>query len=373
MIRVLIDSDAFENTHQHGVRRWLTHVWREIAPAASVTMVQGNRLRVPPLGITIDAPPRWMLALPSDLRALLLARSQRTRFARGARDHDIFMATYFSPGPHGERLLPVICTLYDMIVERFPGEFDDRFAKEEALRKRGGMEAADAIVCISHATAGDLASIYPHLTEKAVVIHPGADHVQLPGPSDGNPLASRYVAHIGGRKGYKNGSLLVDAVADAEWPSGVLLALIGPPLTPDEHDRIERRGIAQKVVSIENPSDDAMRRLAGRASGIVSPSLCEGFGFPVVEGHVYGVPVACADTPIYREVAGNAAEFFANNDARACARAVASMLEEPRRSALIRAGISNAARFTWKQTGANHLELFERVLRESRSKSDRSG
>jgi glycosyltransferase involved in cell wall biosynthesis len=329
-------------------------------------MVQGNRLRVPPLGITIDAPPRWMLALPNDLRKPLLARSQQTRLARAARNHDLFMATYFSLDPLGERHLPVICTLYDMIVERFPSEFEDRFAKEETMRKQSGMEAADAIVCISHATAADLATIYPHLANKALVIHAGADHVQLPGPGDETPLACRYVAHIGGRKGYKNGLLLFDALADAGWPCGVLLALIGPPLTPDEHDRIALRGIAQKVVSIPNPSDDAMKRLAGRASGIISPSLCEGFGFPIVEAHIYGVPVACADTPIYREVAGDAAEFFAGDDAGSCARAVAAMLKEPRCSALVEAGRANATRFTWKRAGEQHLALFQRLLAKNR-------
>ena len=40
------------------------------------------------------------------------------------------------------------------------------------------------------------------------------------------------------------------------------------------------------------------------------PALHEGFGLPVLEAMVRGVPVVCSDIPALREVAGSAALYF---------------------------------------------------------------
>jgi glycosyltransferase involved in cell wall biosynthesis len=115
------------------------------------------------------------------------------------------------------------------------------------------------------------------------------------------------------------------------------------------------------MISVQNVPDSSMRAFVGRSLGVVSPSLCEGFGFPVVEGQRYGVPVACADTPIYREVAGEGAEFFDPKDSRGLAMAVAGMLEAGRSRDLVEAGRENVERFTWTRAGEAHVALVERL------------
>jgi glycosyltransferase involved in cell wall biosynthesis len=42
----------------------------------------------------------------------------------------------------------------------------------------------------------------------------------------------------------------------------------------------------------------------------VFPSLCESFGHPMVEAMVHGLPIVAADTPVNREVCGEAALYF---------------------------------------------------------------
>jgi glycosyltransferase involved in cell wall biosynthesis len=44
---------------------------------------------------------------------------------------------------------------------------------------------------------------------------------------------------------------------------------------------------------------------------LVSPSLAETFGFPLVEAMGLGMPIVVADTPIHREICGDAALYFA--------------------------------------------------------------
>lgn len=40
------------------------------------------------------------------------------------------------------------------------------------------------------------------------------------------------------------------------------------------------------------------------------PSFAEGFGLPVVEALVHGLPVLCSDIPVFREVGGQVPEFI---------------------------------------------------------------
>jgi glycosyltransferase involved in cell wall biosynthesis len=52
------------------------------------------------------------------------------------------------------------------------------------------------------------------------------------------------------------------------------------------------------------------RALYHRADIFVFPSLTESFGHPMVEAMVTGLPIVASDTPVNREVCGDAAEYF---------------------------------------------------------------
>lgn len=49
----------------------------------------------------------------------------------------------------------------------------------------------------------------------------------------------------------------------------------------------------------------------GLADGLLFPSRAEGFGMPVIEAALRGVPVFCAEIPPFREIAGPRAHYFA--------------------------------------------------------------
>ena len=51
------------------------------------------------------------------------------------------------------------------------------------------------------------------------------------------------------------------------------------------------------------------------ASLFVFPSLMEGFGAPLVEAMVSGLPLLASDIPCFREVGGDAAGYFSPTDA----------------------------------------------------------
>ena len=46
---------------------------------------------------------------------------------------------------------------------------------------------------------------------------------------------------------------------------------------------------------------------------LIYPSIIEGFGLPIVEGLLAGIPVCALDTEVSREVGGDAVEYFSEN------------------------------------------------------------
>ena len=50
--------------------------------------------------------------------------------------------------------------------------------------------------------------------------------------------------------------------------------------------------------------------LLADAHGLIMPSLAEGFGVPIIEALAANTPVLCSDIPVFREVAGDLADYF---------------------------------------------------------------
>jgi alpha-1,3-rhamnosyl/mannosyltransferase len=104
---------------------------------------------------------------------------------------------------------------------------------------------------------------------------------------------------------------------------------------------------------------DALYRLYASAGAFVYPSTFEGFGMPVLEALAAGIPVACADIPPLREVAGDAALFFDPLDDVAMTAAVEQiMTDEPLRERLSAAGPERARGFTWERAARQTLEVL---------------
>jgi glycosyltransferase involved in cell wall biosynthesis len=61
--------------------------------------------------------------------------------------------------------------------------------------------------------------------------------------------------------------------------------------------------------------DDTMADLYRLADALFFPSLQEGFGIPVLEAGLNGLPIFCADIPPLRSTAGDEAVYFDPNDA----------------------------------------------------------
>ncbi len=122
---------------------------------------------------------------------------------------------------------------------------------------------------------------------------------------------------------------------------------------------------------------DELSALYRMARLMVFPTLFEGWGLPVVEAMLAGVPVVCSNVTCLPDVTAGAAELFDPLDEAAMADSIARVWQDDRlREDLISAGHARAARFSWgrsarmfraayRKLGGRELTAEDRALLDS--------
>jgi glycosyltransferase involved in cell wall biosynthesis len=97
--------------------------------------------------------------------------------------------------------------------------------------------------------------------------------------------------------------------------------------------------------------DQDMPAIVGSAEMLVFASLCEGFGLPVIEGMVQGVPVVTSNVTSMPEVGGDAALYVDPYSVVDIAEKMGRVLCDSSLSATMRRkGLERAMEFQWKTT-----------------------
>jgi glycosyltransferase involved in cell wall biosynthesis len=169
----------------------------------------------------------------------------------------------------------------------------------------------------------------------------------------------RVVLCVGAKRPHKNQALLVRAATIL--PADVVFVLAGQPENYEgELRRIAAKlGVSDRVRFVDYASDEELEGLWKAADCAAFPTLGEGFGLPVAEAMVRGVPVACSDIPVLREVGGEVPHYFDPHDARSAADAISAALSNDERVAL---GRARAATFTWERAAVGTFGAYERAV-----------
>ncbi|MCL2444576.1 glycosyltransferase family 4 protein [Candidatus Saccharibacteria bacterium] len=173
--------------------------------------------------------------------------------------------------------------------------------------------------------------------------------------------APRNIVYIGTGQRHKNVGVLVRGM---EFLPGRVLHLMSPM-----SEKVRRSLLAAKPEGAEivfHGGFDAEKQAEVLADDaiLVSASLAEGFGIPLVEAMEFGVPIVVANTAVFREVAGDAAEFFDPFSPQDFARAVEVMDTKVVRERIVTKGLEQAKKFNWRESAKVITETARRLYGE---------
>lgn len=230
---------------------------------------------------------------------------------------------------------------------------------------RGVAVDADAAITATAVARDDIASVLGLRRDGFVVAHHGRQPVG-PGRGNGDALRDhlglrglRVVLCVAAKRPHKNQELLLRACNNL--PIDVHLVLVGHPEPYDaflrELARTEK--VNSRVTFLDYVSDAELEGLWEVANCAAFPTTAEGFGLPVIEAMERGVPVACSDISVLREVGGEIPRYFPSDDPAACAAAILEAMEGNDRRSL---GREHAARFTWTAAAQATMSSYARAM-----------
>jgi glycosyltransferase involved in cell wall biosynthesis len=121
-----------------------------------------------------------------------------------------------------------------------------------------------------------------------------------------------------------------------------------------------------QVLFWHGASDDQYAHLLDTSTALVSASKFEGFGLPLLEAMVRGVPVVCSDIPIFREVCGDAALYFNPSSPEQFAHQVRALEDLDVRQKLIARGLAQSKKFNWDDSASAFLEIVQHIYEPNR-------
>lgn len=112
--------------------------------------------------------------------------------------------------------------------------------------------------------------------------------------------------------------------------------------------------------------DIELRSLLQSAALLVFPSLCEGFGLPILEAFASKVPVAASNTTSIPEVADDAAMLFDPLDPSDIAASMRKIIEtEGLADTLIDKGLLRAKEMSWQRCAEKTQKVYEQVIKRA--------
>lgn len=309
MTNVLMDHQTFDMQKFGGISRYFTNIHHYLQEdpeyRSEISLLKTNNFYL-----------RNDIFSKNPFTGYLLKRtSKQFRFNRkysiqkiSQNKFDIFHPTYYDPYFLDYVKKPFVLTVHDMIHEIYPEFFApyDQFSKFKRLT----INRADHIIAISESTKNDMQKFFDIPDEKISVIYHGINTDIKPKLPPLSTIDSPYILYIGDRAGYKNFFRFLYAFKEA----GIIykdlkLICTGTAFNSVESEFLMRNNLSDKIMQIA-ASDENLDALYQHALCYVSPSLLEGFGFPILEAYANRCLTLLSDISCFREIAGEGAIYF---------------------------------------------------------------
>jgi len=351
-----------------GVGWYLYYLLHELAKHENVELVLFGDARVTDLGphLHVDVPANAQLCV-FDLRGQSLGRLDRPITAAAyvawieLTGCDVFFAAnYFLPRLHSAVARRRVITIHDLTYKRFPELLQKETLENLDRQMLREISSADAIVCVSESTRNDLLRFYPVDPTRAIAIHSGLGTPATAASIEGLP--PRYLLFVSTIEPRKNLETLIEAYEQLRARGGYDGALVVVGKVGWKSEALVPRLRGAGIVHLDYLPAAQLATVYEKAEAFIFPSIYEGFGFPLLEAMARGVPTIAARSSSLPEIGGDAALYFAPQDAAELRAQLERVVSDPSlREELASRGRARAAQFRWDEAARKTLDVLRRA------------
>lgn len=267
-----------------------------------------------------------------------------------------------------------VVTIHDLIFLRFP-QFFSRIDNQIYLRKfKKACFFADKIIAVSEQTKHDIVNFFQISPEKITVSYQGCGSQFWQPVSDAKKqevkskynLPETFILNVGTIEPRKNLYNLIHSLVYAKHDAKVVaIGRAVKKYRQELEELIRRKGLEGRVLFLHNVPNEDLPAIYQQASLFAYPSFFEGFGIPIVEAMVSGIPVITSSGSCFPETGGDAALYINPNNPEEIAILSDEILGDLElQKDMVRKGYLYAQKFSDKAVVDSLMNVYEMMLAE---------
>jgi glycosyltransferase involved in cell wall biosynthesis len=270
---------------------------------------------------------------------------------------------------------PQVVTIHDMQYKRFPEDLGVIARWITAFLVNIAARRCRRIIAVSGFSGQEIVHFTGVRQEKIRVVSEAASSI-FSQPLSEDEKSKRlqgvlknerpHLLSVANTYPHKNIPLLIEAFSQLESEIPHDLVLVGQPRLgePDVQQALRQIKDPSRVQRLFHVSQEALIALYQYADLFIFPSLYEGFGLPVLEAMMSGVPVLTTRMGSIPEVGGDCAQYFEGRNIRDLSQGIKSILEwdEENRQTVIRKAQTHARGFSWRHCAEATLHCLRETL-----------
>lgn len=270
--------------------------------------------------------------------------------------------------------IKTIITMYDLIPILFPKQyFQNKLAEDWYFQRLEQAKKAAKIITISKSSKKDIEHILKIPSEKIKVIYGGIDQrfkvikkQKIEEVLKVYKIRGPYILTVSTHSFHKNISRIFQAfkeyIKEHEETFLVVVCKLIPSEKKDWLNQLKMLGIEKKVILTNFVKDDGLPAIYSGAEFLLFPSLYEGLGLPILEAQACGCPVITSNISSMPEVAGKGAILVDPYNINDIVKAMVKCQIPNTKLQMIRVGLKNIKRFSWKMAAKEVLEVYREVI-----------
>lgn len=271
----------------------------------------------------------------------------------------LFMPTNFLPMFYPNKN---VVTIHGLEFEYFPEAYPANILQYLKSNTKKVVDSADQIIAICQATKNDLIKFYNADPQKITVVHHGVNpqiayHHKYP------PIDENYILFIGRLEKKKNIQNIIRAfdILKEKYKAPHKLVLVGKPGFGfrDIQEEINKALHKDDIIQTGYINHGEKESFFKFADVFVFPPFYQGFGMPVLEAQLRGIPVVASNIPSIAEIAGDGALLIDPSSIEQLAEAMYKVISEKKfKDDLSDKGFQNVKKYSWFKCAKDTLEIL---------------
>lgn len=263
-----------------------------------------------------------------------------------------------------------IATIHDlsMISKREMRTVGQNVVKNIMLQNT--VRRSSAFICDSLFTKRELNKYFPKTINNSYVVHLGVEKPIVEDNIDVlykyNLTEQQYVLCVGTLSPHKNIAMLLKAYSLIDkFEFKIKLVLVGNVgwMCTEIFQLLHNLNLTNSVIMTGYVSQENLECLYKNSKALIFASLYEGFGLPLLEAMVRGIPVIASNIPVFKEIGDDSVVYFDPFDENDMAEKILNVLsDDALKKAMVEKGLERVKLFSWEKCAEETMKVYESVL-----------